>query len=44
MEHPGRPVLGTVDNNTACPRPALLQYIPPIQTRPYDMLRVSGLR
>uniref|UniRef100_A0A383VQN2 Uncharacterized protein n=1 Tax=Tetradesmus obliquus TaxID=3088 RepID=A0A383VQN2_TETOB len=39
LEHPGRPVLGTVDNNTPCPRPALLQYIPPIQTRPYDMLR-----
>jgi hypothetical protein len=41
LEHPGRPVLTTVDNNTACPRSALLEYIPPIQTRPYDMLRVS---
>jgi hypothetical protein len=41
LEHPGRPVLTTVDNNTPCPQSALLEYIPPIQTRPYDMLRVS---
>lgn len=42
LESLGRPALTTVDNNTACPRPALLEYIPPIQTQPYDMLAGSS--
>lgn len=41
LESLGRPALSTVDNNTAHPRPALLEYIPPIQTRPFDMLEGS---
>lgn len=41
LESLGRPALTTINNNTACPRPALLDYIPPIQTHPYDMLEAK---
>eukprot|EP00878_Enallax_costatus_P011110 GHUV01011603.1.p1 GENE.GHUV01011603.1~~GHUV01011603.1.p1 ORF type:complete len:1328 (+),score=466.80 GHUV01011603.1:589-3984(+) len=41
LESLGRPALTTVDNNTACPRPALFDYVSPIQTHPYDILEAA---
>jgi len=38
LDYPGRPVLATVDNNTACPKTALLEYLPPVQTQPFELL------
>jgi hypothetical protein len=37
LDYPGRPALVTLGNNTAAPAPALLSYIPPVQTLPCDL-------
>lgn len=37
LDYPGRPAMSTLDNNTAEPKAALLQHIPPVQTRPFSM-------
>jgi hypothetical protein len=37
LEYPGRPALSTLDNNTPNPKPGLLEYIPAVQTRPFDI-------
>eukprot|EP00775_Hariotina_reticulata_P007429 gene7429-7638_t len=37
LEHPGRPSLATVGNNTSHPEAALLEHVPPIQTGPYQL-------
>lgn len=42
LDYPGRPTLATLDNNTRDPKPALLEYIPPLQTRPFDMIHGNG--
>lgn len=42
LDYPGRPALSTVDNNGASPRPALLEYLPPVQTAPFDLLHCTG--
>jgi len=41
LEHPGRPELTTVGNNTAAPAAALLSYIPPVQTLPFDLVAAA---
>lgn len=38
LEYPGRPVLTTLGNNTPHLAPALLSYLPPVQTLPYDLV------
>ncbi|KAF8056726.1 tbccd1 [Scenedesmus sp. PABB004] len=38
----GRPALTTVDNDTPCPRAALLGHLPPIQTRPAELAGTPG--
>jgi len=45
LEHPGRPSLTTVDNNTSHPQTALLEHVPPTQTGPYQLQQAcsSGL-
>ncbi|KAI8466790.1 MAG: hypothetical protein J3K34DRAFT_460714 [Monoraphidium minutum] len=38
LEYPGRPALATFANNTGAPAPALLPYLPPLQTLPCDLV------
>lgn len=39
MRYPGRPSMLTCGNNTDLPEPALQEYLPPLQTAPYNLLR-----
>lgn len=43
LYYPGRPALTTVNNNTTTPQSALLEYLPPIQTKPFDLLGRPGM-
>jgi hypothetical protein len=42
LEYPGRPALTTWDNNTPNPKPGLLQYIPAVQTRPFNITSANS--
>jgi len=42
LDYPGRPALSTLDNNTPCPKAALLEYIHAVQTRPFSMTTSSS--
>jgi hypothetical protein len=37
LDYLGRPTLSTLDNNTQNPKSGLLEYIPAVQTRPFDV-------
>lgn len=42
LDYPGRPALATLDNNTPCPKAALLEHIHAVQTRPFSMTTSSS--
>jgi hypothetical protein len=42
LEYPGRPVLSTIANNTQRPAAALLDYLPPLQTAPCDLVAAAA--
>lgn len=42
LDYPGRPALATLDNNTRRPQPCLLEHVPPLQTRPYNLVAQAG--
>lgn len=43
LEYPGRPSLSTLDNNTPNPKPGLLEYIPAVQTRPFNITSANSI-
>jgi hypothetical protein len=43
LEYPGRPSLSTLDNNTSNPKPGLLEYIPAVQTRPFNITSANSI-
>jgi hypothetical protein len=42
LDYLGRPTLSTLDNNTQNPKSGLLEYIPAVQTRPFDVTSSSS--
>jgi hypothetical protein len=42
LDYLGRPTLSTLDNNTQNPKSGLLEYIPAVQTRPFDVTTSSS--
>jgi hypothetical protein len=44
LDYPGRPSLATLDNNTRNPKAALLEHLPPLQTRPHNIGDSSSSR
>jgi hypothetical protein len=43
LDYPGRPTLVTLDNNSSQPTPGLLGHIPPMQTRPFNLMMQGSL-